>query len=76
MNLKTLEQIQTEATHLMVLLSTLHAALPDDSAEDEVNTRFVVGWACRMANELSNDIDLFDIHQQEATRAKGGRSER
>lgn len=76
MSPKTLSQLQSDAVHLMVLLSTLRAALPDDRADSDVDTRFAVGWAFRMASELSNNIDLLDIHQQEAATPKGGRSER
>lgn len=59
--IKTLEQIHFDATKLSVLLRTLHAALPDDPIDSVTDTRFIVKWACQLATELSNDVDLLDL---------------
>lgn len=75
MKAKTLEQIHFELVKLSALLRTLHAALPDDLAGSEPDVRFVVGWACQLAQELANDVDLLDLSQCRAvnnsTKASG-----
>lgn len=63
MQIKTLEQIHFDAVKISALLRTLHAALPDDLADSETDTRFMVGWACQLAQELANDVDLLDLCQ-------------
>lgn len=76
MKTKTLEQIHFDAVKISALLRTLHVALPDDLMDRETDTRFIVGWACDLVTELSNDIDLLDLSQCRAMgEAKGGANE-
>lgn len=63
MKTKTLEQIHFELVQLSALLKTLHVALPDDLIDSKTDTRFMVGWACQLAQELANDVDLLDLSQ-------------
>lgn len=75
MKTKTLDQIHFELVQLSVLLRTLHVALPDDLIDSETDTRFIVGWACQLAQELANDVDLLDLSQcgavNNSTKASG-----
>lgn len=66
MTTKTLEQIHFELVRLSALLRTLHVALPDDPMDSKTDTRFMVGWACEMATELANDVDLLGLRQRGA----------
>lgn len=70
MTTKTLEQIRFELVRLSALLRTLHVALPDDPMDSETDTRFMVGWACEMATELANDVDLLDLRLNSAAANK------
>lgn len=75
MSTKHLQDLYVEAVRLGALLRTLHNALPDDTASSGLDTRFIVGWACQLAQELANDVDLLDLSQCRAvnnsTKASG-----
>lgn len=72
MKTKTLEQIHFELVRLSALLRTLHVALPDDLADSETDTRFMVRWAHQLAKDLANDVDLLDMSLYVATDGAGG----
>lgn len=63
MRVKTLQDLHFDAVRLSALLRTLHVALPDGLIDSETDTRFMVGWACQLAQELANDVDLLDLSQ-------------
>lgn len=61
MDKQPLHQMQYEAVQLSVLLKTLHSALPDDLTGCDIDTRFIVGWAYQMADQLADGIDALDL---------------